>query len=105
AALGSKPEGHAEGLSVFKRQRIGWHRAASAGGTLDGVGQCRGEAGEAERARVRLIHHTDRWEQRLGSLDDCLQIAWRSNPLADAFETGAAFPSGIRRSGERRVGE
>ena len=53
------------------------------------------EAGEAEGARVRLVHHANRRVERLGALDDRLQIARLANPLADPFETRADLPSRV----------
>jgi aquaporin Z len=46
-------------------------------------------------ARLRLVHHTNRRVERLGSLDDRLQISRRAHPLADAFETCPDLPAGI----------
>ncbi len=82
-------------LPVLERQGIGRHRATGSSFALDGIAKRSREAGETEHPRVRLIHDTNRRVERLGRLDDRVQIALRPNPLADAFETCADLPPGI----------
>ncbi len=95
AGAGTESNGQAKRLSVLERQGIGRDRAAGASVALDRIADGVRDAGQAERARVRVIHDANRGMDRLRRDENGVEVSRRPRQLPGAFEAGANLSAGI----------